>query len=109
MPSTRTLEGAVRRQHCRRQGKRQIRRLHGGSGDSGSCRFEPTIIYPVDKDEPIVNKELFCPLLPVVPFKDAEVGAILDTIEEREHPLAMYLFTRDIESILTTAAGSSRS
>lgn len=71
--------------------------VFGGSGDSGSCRFEPTIIYPVDKDEPIVNKELFCPLLPVVPFKDAEVGAILDIIEEREHPLAMYLFTRDIK------------
>lgn len=70
--------------------------VFGGSGDSGNCRFEPTIIYPVDKDEPIVNKELFCPLLPVVPFKDSEVGAILDTIEEREHPLAMYLFTRDI-------------
>ena len=70
--------------------------VFGGSGDSGNCRFEPTIIYPVDKDEPIVNKELFCPLLPVVPFKDSEVGAILDTIEEREHPLAMYLFTRNI-------------
>lgn len=42
------------------------------------------------------GKELFCPLLPVVPFKDAEVDKVLDVIESREHPLAMYIFTKNI-------------
>jgi aldehyde dehydrogenase (NAD+) len=50
----------------------------------------------VDKDEHIVQHELFCPLLPVVPYKDAEVDALMDTIAEREHPLALYLFTRNM-------------
>lgn len=68
----------------------------GGTGDPQSCRYAPTIIYPVDINEPIVMQELFCPLLPVVKYKDSEVNALMDIIAEREHPLAMYLFTKDI-------------
>jgi len=74
----------------------RARILFGGTGDKTSRRYAPTIIYPVDKDEHIVQHELFCPLLPVVPYKDAEVDALMDTIAEREHPLAMYLFTRNM-------------
>lgn len=70
--------------------------FYGGKGDPDSRRYSPTVIYPVDIDEEIVRKELFCPILPVVPFKDNEVGSILEVIEKREHPLAMYLFTKDI-------------
>ena len=69
--------------------------VFGGKGDPEALKFQPTIIYPVDKDEPIVQHELFCPLLPVVTFKDAEVDGILRTIAEREHGLALYLFTKD--------------
>ena len=70
--------------------------IFGGRGNAGDQRYAPTIICPVGADEEIVRKELFCPLLPVVPFKDSEVDAILDVIESREHPLAMYLFTKNI-------------
>lgn len=68
----------------------------GGYGNPETLRYAPTVIYPVDRDESIVRHELFSPLLPVVPYKDAEVDLLLRTIEEREHPLAMYIFTRDI-------------
>lgn len=68
----------------------------GGEGDPATRRYAPTIIYPMQVDEPIVMHELFCPLLPVVPFKDGEVEQLMDIIAQREHPLAMYLFTRDI-------------
>ena len=70
--------------------------VFGGNGDKSSRRFAPTIIYPVDIHEPIVQHELFCPLLPIVPFKDAEADGLMDVIAEREHPLAMYIFTRNI-------------
>ena len=70
--------------------------VFGGKGNADSLRYAPTVIYPVGIDEDIVRKELFCPLLPVVPFRDDSVNAVLDTIESREHPLAMYLFTRDM-------------
>lgn len=70
--------------------------IYGGEGDADTLRFDPTVIYPVGIDEEIVRKELFCPLLPVVPFDDKEVEKVLDVIEDREHPLAMYLFTKNI-------------
>ena len=69
--------------------------IFGGTGDPGSVRFAPTVIYPVSIDEEIVREELFCPLLPVVPFRDTDADAVLDVIAEREHPLSMYVFTAD--------------
>ena len=70
--------------------------VYGGRGDCSSRRFAPTVIYPVSADEPIVQHELFNPLLPVVPFKDADVEKLMAVIAQREHPLAMYLFTSDL-------------
>ena len=71
--------------------------VFGGVGDKDIRRYAPTLIYPVDINEHIVQHELFCPLLPVVPFKDAEVDSLMETIADREHPLAMYLFTKDMK------------
>ena len=70
--------------------------IFGGTGDKATRKYAPTIIYPVDINEPIVQHELFCPLLPIVPFKDAEIDNLMDTIADREHPLAMYVFTKDM-------------
>ena len=71
------------------------RLVFGGRGNREAQRFAPTVFYPVRIDEDIVQHELFCPLLPVVPFRDGEAEALLGTIAEREHPLAMYVFTAD--------------
>jgi len=76
-------------------GEYRDRVVFGGYGSAESQRFAPTIIYPVGIDEDIVMHELFSPLLPVVPFKDEAVDDLLNAIEAREHPLALYLFTRD--------------
>ena len=71
--------------------------VFGGTGDPESRRFSPTIIYPVDINEHLVQHELFCPLLPIVPFKDAEIDPLMEVIADREHPLSMYLFTNDMK------------
>ena len=71
--------------------------VFGGVGDKETRRYAPTMIYPVDINEQIVQHELFCPLLPIVPFKDADVDALMETIADREHPLAMYVFTKDMK------------
>ena len=79
--------------------------IFGGTGDRASRRFAPTILYPVGEDEDVVRHELFCPILPVVPFRDAEVGRLMDVIAGREHPLSMYVFTSDkkwAERIMST-------
>ncbi len=69
--------------------------VYGGGRDPEKLKFAPTVIYPVDISEEIVQRELFCPLLPVVPYPDTEIDGLLEMIGSREHGLALYLFTRD--------------
>lgn len=67
--------------------------IYGGRGNRENGRYQPTILYPIGIDEAVVNHELFCPILPIVPFADSEADQLMDVIARREHPLAMYLFT----------------
>ena len=70
--------------------------VYGGKGNPDEQKFEPTIIYPVNIDEKIVQHELFNPLLPVVPFADKDIDKILDVVAQREHGLALYIFTKNL-------------
>jgi len=79
--------------------------VFGGSGIEAERKYDATIIYPVSIDEDIVMHELFCPILPVVPFKDSEVDDLMDTIADREHGLSLYVFTSDkkwADRVMTT-------
>ena len=69
--------------------------VFGGEGDKETSKYSPTIIYPVDINEPIVQHEIFGPLLPVVKFDDDKVNDLLDVIASREHGLALYIFTKN--------------
>lgn len=71
--------------------------IFGGVGDRKTNRFAPTILYPIGIDEDIVQHELFCPLLPIVPFRDAQADQVMEVIAGREHPLSMYVFTSDMK------------
>lgn len=70
--------------------------IFGGMGNPETKKYAPTIIYPVDINEDIVQHELFNPLLPIVPYKDDEIDKLMDTIAKREHGLSLYLFTKDM-------------
>ncbi|MBQ6921083.1 MAG: aldehyde dehydrogenase family protein [Bacilli bacterium] len=69
--------------------------VFGGEGDISTQKYSPTIIYPVDINEKIVQHEIFGPLLPVVKFDDDKVNDLLDVIASREHGLALYIFTKN--------------
>lgn len=71
--------------------------VYGGNGNPDTLKYAPTVIYPVGIHEPIVQHELFSPLLPVVPYPDSQIQSLLKTVSEREHGLALYLFTRDLK------------
>lgn len=71
--------------------------VFGGVGNPDTCKYATTILYPIDINSPVVNHELFCPILPIVPFNDSEIDALMNTIAEREHGLALYLFTKDMK------------
>ena len=69
--------------------------VFGGRGNPETCQYVPTVIFPVNAEEPIVRHELFNPLLPVVPFPDSEADRLMEMIARREHGLSLYLFTRN--------------
>ena len=66
----------------------------GGSGNIDHCFIEPTVLTGVTFDSPIMQEEIFGPILPVIEF-DGSVDKILDIIRRRPKPLALYLFSND--------------
>ena len=93
----RMITGAAYKKCAAEADQYRDRIVFGGTGDEESCKYDTTIVYPVGIDEPIVQHELFCPILPVVPYKDAEIDKVLEIIASREHGLAMYIFTNDVK------------
>ncbi|MCR4609543.1 MAG: aldehyde dehydrogenase family protein [Eubacterium sp.] len=81
---------------CNEAEKYRDRIVFGGVGDRSMLKYSPTIIYPVNINEEIVKKELFCPLLPVVTYKDEEINKLVREISKREKGLSLYVFTRDV-------------
>ncbi len=65
--------------------------LMGGRSDAAGRRIEPTLIR-VDRPEedPLMQEELFGPLLPVIEVPDLD--AALAQVRRRPSPLAVYLF-----------------
>ena len=80
--------------------------IYGGHGNPETLKYETTLLYPIDINDDIVNHELFCPILPIVPFDDDKVDELVDVINSREHGLALYLFTKDMKwanKVMTTS------
>lgn len=67
--------------------------LDGGNSDKGSQKIELTILDNPDLDSPVMQREIFGPILPIIPVKNMDEA--FGIITEFEKPLAMYLFTRD--------------
>lgn len=70
--------------------------VFGGRGNAGECRFQPTILYPMNANDEIVQRELFNPLISVIPYKDADIDYMMRIIASREHGLSLYVFTKDM-------------
>lgn len=67
--------------------------VHGGETDSNEKFISPTIIYPVNFEDKIMGDEIFGPILPIIEY--SSLVDIITTLNNREKPLALYLFTRD--------------
>lgn len=65
----------------------------GGRADPESLRIEPTILRNVTQEDPVMQEEIFGPLLPILPVADVEEA--MKIIKSREKPLACYLFSED--------------
>ncbi len=65
----------------------------GGSGDRGSRYFAPTVLAGVSPDAAVMAEEIFGPILPVITV--ANVDEAVSFVNDRPHPLALYVFTED--------------
>lgn len=64
----------------------------GGKVDHESLYIAPTIMDRVSWDDPIMQEEIFGPLLPIVEYED--LAQALEMINDRPKPLAIYLFSK---------------
>lgn len=65
--------------------------LIGGNRDEDNLYIEPTIIDKVTWDDPIMGEEIFGPILPIIKYK--EIQEVIDTVNSKPRPLALYYFT----------------
>jgi len=80
----------------------------GGDYDEKEKYISPTIINSPAWESPVMNEEIFGPLLPVINY--SELDSVLNIIRRRPKPLALYLFSKDKKTerkiMLTVSFGS---
>ena len=62
----------------------------GGKTDSGERYIAPTLLRNVSPSSPVMQEEIFGPVLPMLTFERRE--EVINFINEREKPLALYYF-----------------
>ena len=67
--------------------------VFGGKGDPDTLKIQPTVLNNVSPEDPVMQEEIFGPVLPVLTFDRVEEA--LDFVNARPHPLALYLFSQD--------------
>ncbi|KAG1850808.1 Aldehyde/histidinol dehydrogenase [Suillus subalutaceus] len=66
-------------------------------GQAGQdLRIEPAIVTGVTLDDPLMEEEIFGPILPIIPV--ANVDAAISHIRSGSTPLVIYVFTEDEET-----------
>nr|XP_004669119.1 aldehyde dehydrogenase family 3 member A2 isoform X1 [Jaculus jaculus] len=65
----------------------------GGETDEATRYIAPTVLTNVDPEAKVMQEEIFGPVLPIVPVKNADEA--IHFINEREKPLALYIFSHN--------------
>ena len=71
--------------------------VYGGGFDRESLKIEPTIMEKVTFDDPVMQEEIFGPILPVIEYDS--VGEVIKTVNSYDKPLALYIFSSDKKNI----------
>lgn len=71
------------------------RLVAGGKSDRDSRYLAPTIITDVPEGAPLLQEEIFGPILPIVPVPS--MNAAIDYVNRRPIPLALYAFSKSKE------------
>ena len=63
----------------------------GGETDDSKLRISPTLLIDVDPESPVMQEEIFGPILPVLTWE--KLDEAIEFVRSRPKPLALYLFT----------------
>ena len=69
----------------------------GGQIRPETLQIEPALIAPCSWEDPIMEEEIFGPLLPVLTYDSLE--DLIRTLNSRPHPLALYFFSKNKKAI----------
>ncbi|MBD5132721.1 MAG: aldehyde dehydrogenase [Clostridiales bacterium] len=77
----------------------------GGDSDGDTLKIAPTVMINVTADDPVMQEEIFGPVLPILTYKDEK--EITDYVSSHDAPLAFYIFSSNRKRIkrLTTSLG----
>ena len=67
--------------------------LVGGEKDRNKRYLSPTIVDGIDWDHPIMNEEIFGPILPVLDYEDLD--SVIRLVNSKPKPLALYFFSNN--------------
>lgn len=67
--------------------------ITGGVFDPERLTIAPTLIEGLTWDAPVMQEEIFGPLLPVLPFED--LSQVIAEVNRHPKPLALYVFSSD--------------
>ena len=69
----------------------------GGNFSKEKMKITPTILYPVNESDAVMQEEIFGPVLPILEYDDFDQA--IDFVNKREKPLAFYIFSKDRKNI----------
>jgi aldehyde dehydrogenase (NAD+) len=77
-------------------------------GQREGSALSPTLVEAITPEMRLDQEEIFGPILPILPYDD--LGAVIERINSRDKPLALYVFDRDaarIDRVITeTSSGA---
>ncbi|MBG7696796.1 aldehyde dehydrogenase family protein [Streptomyces sp. MC1] len=77
----------------------------GGVGDRAAKYLAPTVLADVDPNSPVMREEIFGPILPIVTVPGLDEA--IDFINDRDKPLALYVFSESADTRDRIAAETS--
>ncbi|KAM7085709.1 aldehyde dehydrogenase family 3 member B1 isoform 2-T2 [Molossus nigricans] len=77
----------------------------GGQSEESERYIAPTVLVDVQETEPVMQEEIFGPILPIVNVRSLDEA--MDFINRREKPLALYAFSKSSQVVKQVLAQTS--
>lgn len=71
--------------------------VHGGRYNMESLKIEPTVLDGISWKDPVMQEEIFGPILPILTYKS--INEVVEKINSMAKPLALYIFSSDKKAI----------